>query len=371
MTTINIMRNSEIVRSPRVMQLEGIFDVPPAERTELSWSVDINLPESWNIGLIVGPSGCGKTTIARELFGDHMIDQHPWGENTSILDDFPKSMSIKDITSLLSSVGFSSPPSWVRPYHVLSNGEQFRVSLARTLAESAEIAVVDEFTSVVDRTVAQIGSAAVSKTVRKRNMQFVAVSCHYDIVDWLEPDWVYQPHTGEFYTGRYLHQRPPIVLEIKRVHPDSWRIFAKHHYLDAGLNKTARCFVAFVDGNPAAFAAVLHFPHPKAKNIKRAHRTVCLPDFQGVGIGNKLNETVASMCRALGYRFQSITGHPAMIKYRNNSPKWAMKRAPARMAIMGSSSKLNGWETQSSRYTASFEYVGPAMDLETARLLWG
>ena len=87
----------------------------------------------------------------------------------------------------MSSVGFSSPPSWVRPYHVLSNGEQFRVDIARTLSEKPQLAIVDEFTSVVDRTVAQIGSSAIQKTVRRRGQKFIAVSCHYDIVKWLEP----------------------------------------------------------------------------------------------------------------------------------------------------------------------------------------
>ena len=40
---------------------------------------------------------------------------------------------------------------------------------------------MDEFTSVVDRQVAQIGAHAIQKYVRKHGRQFVAVSCHYDI----------------------------------------------------------------------------------------------------------------------------------------------------------------------------------------------
>jgi ABC-type glutathione transport system ATPase component len=120
------------------MQLEGIFDVPPSERSTLEWSVNFDLPETWNIGAIVGPSGCGKTTIARELFADNIVSGYEWNDKKSILDDFPKGMSIKDICDLLSSVGFSSPPSWVRPFHVLSNGEQFRVNMARMIAEQKD-----------------------------------------------------------------------------------------------------------------------------------------------------------------------------------------------------------------------------------------
>ncbi|MEV1247900.1 hypothetical protein [Nonomuraea sp. NPDC049750] len=65
-------------------------------------------------------------------------------------------MSIKDIVALLGAVGLSSPPAWLRPYRTLSNGEAFRASIARALAESGDLVVIDEFTSVVDRQVAKV-----------------------------------------------------------------------------------------------------------------------------------------------------------------------------------------------------------------------
>lgn len=240
MQSTRILKEIEVVRTPRLMQMEGMFDVPPSKRSVELWNVDLKLPDEWNVGLIVGPSGSGKTTIARELFDGHIVDGWDWPADKSILDGFPKAMSIKEIVDLLSSVGFSSPPSWVRPFRVLSNGEQFRVNMARTLAESKDIAAVDEFTSVVDRTVAQIGSAAIQKTVRRRGQKFIAVSCHYDIVEWLEPDWIYEPHTNALTVGRSL-RRPAIALEIKRVHSSAWQMFRKHHYLDTNLNTSARC----------------------------------------------------------------------------------------------------------------------------------
>ena len=45
-------------------------------------------------------------------------------------------LPIKELTSLLTAVGFSSPPSWIKPYHVLSTGERFRCDLARALADA-------------------------------------------------------------------------------------------------------------------------------------------------------------------------------------------------------------------------------------------
>ena len=370
MSGVNILRDSTIVRTPRVMQMEGMFDVPPSQRSAEQWTVDLSLPDAWNVGLIVGPSGSGKTTVARELFGSAIAESWQWPHDKSLLDGFPAGMSIKEIVELLSSVGFSSPPSWVRPFHVLSNGEQFRVNMARTLAEMKDLAVVDEFTSVVDRTVAQIGSAAIAKTVRRRNQRFIAVACHYDIAEWLEPDWIYEPHTNRLTAGRSL-RRPKIELTVQRVHSSAWQLFRKHHYLDHDLNPSAVCFLASFQGVPCAFTAVLHFPHPKVKNVKREHRTVCLPDFQGVGIGNAMSAYIGALCRGNSYRYQSQTSHPAMIRARAQSTLWRMIAKPNNSTkTMGSTLKSGKSAGIASRLRATFEYVGPALDKTEAQHVW-
>lgn len=371
MPRAHIVKQIDIQRTPRVMQVEGIFDVPPTQKSGEEWRVDFELPDDWNIGLIVGPSGSGKSTIARELFGDHLIYDWSWDSSKSVLDAFPTDMSIKDITALLSSVGFSSPPAWVRPFHVLSNGEQFRVNMARTLAEMPEMAVVDEFTSVVDRTVAQIGSAAIAKTVRRRKQRLIAVTCHYDVLDWLEPDWVYQPHINEFTRGR-LRCRPPIKLTIQRVHHSAWQIFRKHHYLNTSINSSATCFVATWNGEPVAFSSWLHFIHATLKNAKREHRTVCLPDFQGVGIGNAISDYCASMICGMNLEAISTTSNPAMINSRNQSANWQMTRKPSRTSSGGRGNRNANFRRnrRSNSLSAGFKYVGKPMALDEAYAVW-
>jgi SpoVK/Ycf46/Vps4 family AAA+-type ATPase len=65
-----IRLQSAITRTPRVMQLEGLFDMDSEERSITN--IEMNIPDlnsrDWNIGLIVGPSGAGKTTVANDLF---------------------------------------------------------------------------------------------------------------------------------------------------------------------------------------------------------------------------------------------------------------------------------------------------------------
>jgi ABC-type lipoprotein export system ATPase subunit len=357
--SVSIVRESKVIRTPRVMQMEGMFEVPPSERSAQEWIVNLDLPAEWNVGLIVGPSGSGKTTVARELFGAHIAAGFDWPQDKSILDAFPHDMSIKEIIELLSSVGFSSPPSWVRPFHVLSNGEQFRVNMARTLAEMRDLAVVDEFTSVVDRTVAQIGSAAIQKTVRRRKQRFIAVSCHYDIAQWLEPDWMYEPHTDCLSVGRLL-RRPEIKLQVERVHHSAWKLFSKHHYLDKTLNTSAQCFVAFIDDMPVAFCGVLSFPHAVRPGW-RCSRLVTLPDYQGVGAGGALLNLIAGVFKKTGKPFFITTSHPAFVHSLASDKHWLMKRNSTRTANAGSSSSSSTkmYATLANhRLTCGFEYVG-------------
>jgi ABC-type Mn2+/Zn2+ transport system ATPase subunit len=352
---IDLVRSTDIAMSVRTRQVASMFDLE-ARPTEERWSFDFRLPDDWNVGLIIGPSGSGKTTVARELFSHAFVDL-AWPDDGSIIDGFDKTTPIKDVTEALSSVGFSSPPSWLRPYRVLSNGQQFRANVARLLTSGQDIVAMDEFTSVVDRTVAQVGSSAVAKAVRRRGGRFVAVSCHYDIIEWMQPDWVLTMPDGVM-TRRSVQRRPDVELHVTRVDRSAWDTFRRHHYLDHGIHKAAACYLAAWNGRPVAFASALSFPHATCPGW-REHRTVCLPDFQGVGIGNAVSGLVAAAYSATGKPYYSATSHPAMIRYRARSKDWMMTRHPSRESPTGqTSSRPGGFGTSSGRFTAAFRWTG-------------
>jgi len=337
-----------------------LFDVAFEEKLRREWHVDFpHELEDWRIGLILGHSGSGKTTIAREVFGaEAYCSGYKWPEDQSILEAFPEVVTTQAICLALSSVGFSSPPSWALPFHLLSNGEQFRVTLARALIEHSDLLVFDEFTSVVDRTVAKCASAAVAKHIRREKQQrhFVAVSCHFDITEWLSPDWIFNVDENHFARSRL--QRPKIHLDIKQVHSSAWELFKRHHYLTAKIHPGAQCFVAFWDNKPIAITAMLHAVGKRG--LKREHRIAVLPDYQGVGIGNALSEHVCQHYCDLGFRVCSTTSHPAIIGHRVRSAKWRMTKKPRLVSAgktteRGIPSALASHAT--NRKVASFAYI--------------
>lgn len=165
MPHFDIIRQAQPSETFRVKSVMSSYDMTTNAVKE-HFVGDIDLPAEWNVGLIVGRSGSGKTTIARELFGDCIVDGYEY-THESILDDMPQGASVQDIATALTSVGFASPPSWLKPYSALSNGEKMRCDLARAILEKRDMFVFDEFTSVVDRTVAQIGSLAIQKAIRR------------------------------------------------------------------------------------------------------------------------------------------------------------------------------------------------------------
>lgn len=345
----------------RVQQVAGMFDVPLEERASEHFRVEMpELGDDWQIGLIVGPSGSGKSTIARERFRDDLYTLPPWPDDQAVVDclgDRP----IKEITGLFTAVGFSSPPSWVKPYQVLSGGEQFRCDLARALSQ-AELSpqkpgtiVFDEFTSVVDRNVAKIGSAAVSRGIKagRIDCRFVAVTCHYDVAEWLEPDWIIDMAKCQF--ARSCLRRPEIKLEIYRARRSGWEMFKRYHYMSGSIPAVSQCYAAYWNGVPVAYCVVANLIGHKGR--RRISRIVTLPDYQGIGIGMRVAEAVSWLYKDQGLRMNITASHPAVIAHCRRSPLWRAVNLK-KTGSQGTQKFIKNYRGSSGRAVVSFEFIG-------------
>jgi len=366
MPRVDAVVTTPIHDSFRVQQVAGMFDLPVSERSEQSFAVDLpGLDEPWTIGAIVGPSGSGKSTIARKAYGldgriaaGCMVDRFDWPKDKAVVDGFDAPLDGRAITGMLNCVGFSSPPAWVRPWDVLSNGERFRCDLARALLTERELIVFDEFTSVVDRQVARFGSAAIAKTLRNgraRCKRFIAVTCHYDVLGWLEPDWHIDMATRHLARGR-VQQRPAIELHIHRCHRELWSVFGRHHYLSGKLHGNARCYAATWNDNPVGFCATIPLFGKRGRRI--VHRLVVLPDYQGLGVCLGLLNAVAQH-EAKTHVMSIVTSHPALVRALARQDTWRCTHVnkcgiPHQTVMRRTGRKIGSV----GRMTASFRFVG-------------
>ena len=353
MPSAKFVRVSKIVDTFRTSSIKGQFDIPNME--EVKTEFNVNLPcedKEWNIGLIVGSSGSGKTTIAKECFKDFFFFSGFKWDKPNLIDDFPKDCSVNEIVEALASAGLVSAPDYLKPFGVLSNGQKMRAEIARLFLEKIDQPIIyDEFTSVVDRQVAQVTSYVISKYIRKKQKQFIALSCHRDIVEWLNPDWIFDTDTNKF-SWRSPTTRPKLEVKIRHATNDEWHLFERFHYLNSEHHPTAVKFLAEINGVPVAWCSVLPLVGYKGK--RRIHRLVVRGDYQGLGLGHILMNYVAeyylkkniqmTICTSLKYFVRSLSKDKNWKLIRQG---YASKDNNARLAKTGSVGRL----------TCTFKYI--------------
>lgn len=312
----------------RSARVKSLFNVEDGSKFELDAELPIEGRE-WSIGVVCGPSGSGKTSIGRRILGERAFyTPRRWPKDQPIIEAIAPAGDFDQVAAALSAVGLGTVPSWLRPYHVLSNGERFRADLARIVCERPRRVVVDEFTSVIDRQIAKVGAMAFAKAWRRTGGQAVLLSCHYDILDWVQPDWVFDTGSGRFH-GRWLQRRPPIELEIRRTGWSFWPMFEPHHYLKLPRMIAACCYVGFVGADPVAHVGVatsLSGTYVEA----RACRLVVMPEWQGAGVGMRfLNEVARAQLQGRGrLEGRSLTtlihtSHPGLAAALRRDRSWA------------------------------------------------
>ncbi len=326
---ISISNSCANFDSYRAARVKSLFNVDDGSR----FDIDVDLPiddADWQIGLVVGPSGSGKTSIGKVIFDrPDAIEAQEWPRDKPIIDAISPSGSFDAAAAALSAVGLGSVPSWLRPFDVLSNGEKFRAGLARVLCDQPDRAVIDEFTSVVDRQIAKVGAHAFAKAWRRAPGKVVLLSCHYDIIEWLNPDWVLDTATGAF-SWRCHQQRPKIALEIRKTNWRWWPYFEPHHYLKLPKMIAADCYVGFVDGEPVAHVAFSTRPGLKEA---RACRLVVMPEWQGAGVGLRFLNAVCASWRRGQNRYNKPmptlfhTSHPGLAAALRHHPQWVQVSA--------------------------------------------
>ena len=331
MKKIEVHNRVSDFNSYRAARVKSLFNAENGCNFDLVVEADLDF--DWNIGVVVGPSGSGKTSIGKMIFGgeNKIYDYHDgWDADKPIIDCIAPGGDFNEVTGALANVGLGDVPAWLRPFRVLSNGEQFRAGLARVVCERPQEIVIDEFTSVIDRQIAKIGSQAFQKAWRRNNPggKVVLLTPHYDILEWVQPDWVIDTKTKTF-SKEHL-QRPKINLDIWQVNSDYWKFYKPHYYLNLPMPIAAQYFIGTVDGELACHIAIS--PMFQCGGY-RGTRLVTMPEWQGAGVGSKFLNFMGQYCidgkarcnKHLPMYFH--TSHPQLCGYLRHSKKWVQVSA--------------------------------------------
>lgn len=378
MKKYKVSLESEIADSFMVQMAANSLDIDINEKSKHEFEIEADLDTDYNVGLIVGASGSGKTTLAKEIFGEDCFREF-LDLSKPVIEQFPKEMNYDDRSKILSSVGLTSVPCWIRPAYTLSNGQRSRAEAALAISLSDEFTVIDEWTSVVDRTVAKVMSHSIQKSARKYKKKIVVVACHYDVAEWLEPDWIIDCNTGEYHEHRRSLRRSreeKLQFQIRKVTRQSWRYFSKYHYLSKRLPGGKVHFYGLFDGeNQIGFMCLANYIPIRKGNLPVFHsnRVVIHPDYAGLGIGIKfINAVCSDFKRETGFEiratFSSLPLYRSRIKDKSN---WYLMKTTrvigkAKAQKMDVKKKYTVGRLKGNRNTFrsnvktyTFKYIGP------------
>ncbi len=323
----HVRLESQVSDSFRCVRAANSLDINMNEKSVHELEVDADLDSPFNIGLILGASGSGKTTLAKQIYGEDalttIIDT-----SKPIIDQFPKEWSYDDCANALAGMGLTSVPCWIRPVYTLSNGQKARAEAALGLSKADNsIHIIDEWTSVVDRTVAKVMSHCVQKHARKSNKKIILLSCHYDVIEWLNPDWIIDCNKQKFIDRRALSlddrkRSEQLQFAVKEVDKSTWKYFSKYHYLSEKLPAGHNHFWGLFHGeNQIGFGMYSNYVprRPGSKMIYHSNRVVVHPDYAGLGLGLRfVNETAKLMIKehncVVYAAFSSVPMYKARLK---------------------------------------------------------
>lgn len=329
MQNYTVKLESPISTSFRCQMAANSLDIDAAKKAVHQISISADLDAPWSVGLIVGASGSGKTTIAQKIFGENCFD-FSIDESKPVIEQFPDNWTYEQCQNALNGIGLSQVTCWIRPVYTLSNGQKSRAIAALQLARADDF-VVDEWTSVVDRTVAKSMSNCLQKHARRNNNKIVAVSCHYDVMEWLNPDWVIDCNKQQFIDRRLLckdfKRSEKLQFDIRAIGRESWQYFSKYHYLSENLPGGVVKFYGLFHGNDQiGFQCFANYTPCRKGQVMKMHsnRTVIHPDYVGLGLGMRLIETTSSMMKKDGFDVWAKFSSVPIAKAFERSKNWKL-----------------------------------------------
>jgi ABC-type ATPase with predicted acetyltransferase domain len=96
--------------------------------------------------------------------------------------------STVEATDLLAKAGISDAWIYIRKPSELSDGQRYRLKLAKIMEQDADVWIADEFGAVLDRVTAKIVAFNIQKVARRLGKTFMVATTHTDLGAELGPN---------------------------------------------------------------------------------------------------------------------------------------------------------------------------------------
>ncbi|HHI5108705.1 TPA: ATP-binding cassette domain-containing protein, partial [Klebsiella pneumoniae] len=184
---INVSFNTRVNKTIRTLEIAESFGLGLDEK---AWTLYDNLEldiERGDVVYVTGQSGSGKSVVLRELqrlmadAGQRVasIDDFVFADDTNVIDQLGKTTS--DALGLLSMAGLNDAYLFVRKPSEMSDGQKYRLKIAKLIESGADVWVADEFGAVLDRVTAQVVASNLQRAARAVGATVIVATTHEDL----------------------------------------------------------------------------------------------------------------------------------------------------------------------------------------------
>lgn len=199
--TFDIRFKTRVDKTPRVLEVAEAFGIGLSDSEFVIYdNFQLNVEET-DVVYITGQSGSGKSLLLSSLADKLEADHRVIRLDDVILEDVPiidqVGESFSEGLNFLAKAGVSDAFLYVRKPSQLSDGQRYRVKLAKMIESKANVWVADEFGAVLDRVTAKTIAYNMSRTARAVGAMLIVATTHTDLEEELGPNVTVTKHYRE------------------------------------------------------------------------------------------------------------------------------------------------------------------------------